>query len=78
MENNIKINGKFYLNNGIIIEEEVIFDEDNTNNDIENFIRDIKKQIKEGFKSDINFQFTFGYTMFRGKDISAVTFTVSE
>lgn len=73
MENDIKIIGKFYMKSGAVIEEEVVFDKDNDKEDIENFIKDIKYRVKEGFREDYNFQFTFGYTMFRGKDISAFT-----
>lgn len=76
MGNNIKIIGKFYLRNGIIIEEEVEFD--NSKEDVAKLIQDIKHKVKEGFREDYNFQFTFGYTVFRGEDISAVTFTSIE
>ena len=76
MENDVKIIGKFYMRNGAVIEEEVVFDKDNDKEVVENFIKDMKYKVKEGFREDYNFQFTFGYTMFRGKDISAVTFTV--
>lgn len=76
MENNVKIIGKFYMRSGVVIEEEVIFDKDNDKEVVEKFINDMKYRVKEGFREDYNFQFTFGYTIFRGKDISAVTFTV--
>ena len=76
MENDVKIIGIFYMRSGVVIEEEVVFDKDNDKEVVENFIKDIKYKVKEGFREDYNFQFTFGYTMFRGKDISAVTFTV--
>lgn len=78
MEKEVKIIGKFYMRSGVVIEEEVVFDKDNDKEVVENFIKDMKYRVKEGFREDYNFQFTFGYTMFRGKDISAVTFTVTE
>ena len=76
MEKEVKIIGKFYMRSGVVIEEEVVFDKDNDKEVVENFIKDMKHRVKEGFREDYNFQFTFGYTMFRGKDISAVTFTM--
>lgn len=76
MEKEVKIIGKFYMRSGVVIEEEVVFDKDNDKEVVEEFIKDMKYRVKEGFREDYNFQFTFGYTMFRGKDISAVTFTV--
>ena len=78
MEKEVKIIGKFYMRNGVVIEEEVIFDKDNDKEALGKFIEDIKYNIKEGFREDYDFQFTFGYTMFRGKDISAVTFVITE
>ena len=72
MNNDVAIIGTFYLKNGNIIEEEVTCDK----NDMENVIENIKSAIKEGFREDVNFSVTFGFTTFRGKDISAVTFTV--
>lgn len=76
MENDVKIVGKFYMRSGAVIEEEVVFDKDSDKEVVEKFIKDMKYRVKEGFREDYNFQFTFGYTMFRGKDISAITFTV--
>ena len=78
MEKELKIIGKFYMRNGVVIEEEVVFDKDNDKEVVEKFIEDMKHDIKEGFREDYDFQFTFGYTMFRGKDISAVTFVITE
>lgn len=78
MEKELKIIGKFYMRNGVVIEEEVVFDKDNDKEVVEKFIEDMKYNIKEGFREDYDFQFTFGYTMFRGKDISAVTFVITE
>lgn len=70
--NKLILKGKFYLKSGCIIEEKVVFDEDNKQEDIEEFIENTKDSIKEGFRDSINFQFTFGMTIFRGSDISAV------
>lgn len=78
MENDVKLIGKFYMKNGAIIENEVIFDKDNDKRIVENYIQDVKCQVKEGLGADCDFCITFGYTMFRGKDISAVTFTVED
>jgi hypothetical protein len=70
-----RIVGKFYMKSGAIIEEELAFDCDKES--AEKYINNLKnKVIKTGFREDYNFQFTFGSTMFRGKDISAVTLTV--
>ena len=74
MKNDLKIVGKFYMKSGVVIEEEVVFDKDNDEESIEKFIADIKYRIKEGFREDYNFQLTYGNTMFRGKDVSAVAF----
>lgn len=78
MNKDIKLIGKFYMKNGSVIEEEVVFDKENDMSVIDEFIKDIKHRIKEGFREDYNFQFTFGFTMFRGKDISAVQITMKE
>ena len=78
MENDVKLIGKFYMKNGTVIEDEVIFDKDNDKRTVENYIQDVKCQVKAGFREDYDFCITFGYTMFRGKDISAVTFTVED
>ena len=78
MKNDVKIIGKFYMRSGVVIEEEVIFDKNNDKEAVEDFIKDMKCGVKKGIRDNDNFQFTFGYTIFRGKDISAVTFTVIE
>lgn len=82
MEHDVKVVGKFYMRSGAVIEEEVVFDKDkdkdNDKEAVEKIIKNMMYTIKEGFREDYNFQITFGYTMFRGKDISAVTFTVKE
>lgn len=73
MDKEVTIVGKFYLKNGNVVSEKVVFDKDNRKEDIENFIKDIKYRIKEGFKENYNFQFTFGFTIFRGNELVAVT-----
>lgn len=78
MNKDIKLIGKFYMKSGSVIEEEVVFDKENDMSVIDEFIKDIKHRIKEGFREDYNFQFTFGFTMFRGKDISALQITMEE
>lgn len=78
MNKGIKLIGKFYMKSGSVIEEEVVFDKENNISVIDKFIKDIKHRIREGFREDYNFQFTFGFTMFRGKDISAVQITMEE
>lgn len=77
MENDVKIIGKFYMKNGAVIEEEVVLDKENEKEAVEEFIKDMQFAVKEGLREDCNFQFTFGYTVFRGSDISAVTFTTA-
>ena len=77
MENDVKIIGKFYMKNGAIIEEEIVLDKDNEKEAVEELIKDIQFTVKEGFRKDYDFQLTFGYTTFRGRDISAVTFTTA-
>ncbi len=65
----MNVKGTFYMKSGAIIEKEIIIDGDNPKKVIE----DLRYRIKEGFRKNYDFQFTFGYTMFRGKDLSAVT-----
>lgn len=74
MKSDLKIVGTFYLKNGAVIEEEVVFDKDNDETEVKNFIKNTKDSIKEGLQSDAEFYVSFGYTVFRGKDIAAVTF----
>ena len=73
MDKEVIIVGKFYLRNGNVIEEKVVFDKDNNKEDIENFIKCIKYRVEEGFRENYNFQFTFGFTTFRGSELAAVT-----
>lgn len=65
MENNVNIVGKFYLKNGIVIDEEVSV--------AESSIDELRDYIKKVCRSNEDHQITFGYTTFRVKDISAVT-----
>ena len=69
MNNEYSIKGTFYLKSGAVIEKEIVIESDNPKKVIE----DLRYRIKEGFRNDYNFQFVFGYTTFRGKDLSAVT-----
>lgn len=78
MEKDIKVIGKFYLKNGTVIGEEIVFDKDNDMEIIDKFIKEFQDSVKEGFRQGYDFQLTFGYTTFRGKDISAVTFATEE
>lgn len=73
MDKDVIILGKFYLKNGNIIEEKIVFDKDNDRNDIDSFINNTKDGIKKAFRDSINFQFTFGLTVFRGSELAAVT-----
>lgn len=73
MDKDIIILGKFYLKNGNIIEEKIVFDKDNDRNDIDSFINNTKDSIERAFRDNINFQFTFGFTVFRGSELAAIT-----
>lgn len=73
MDKDIIILGKFYLKNGNIIEEKIVFDKDNDRNDIDSFINNTKDSIERAFRDSINFQFTFGFTVFRGSELAAIT-----
>ncbi len=73
MEKDVTFLGKFYLKNGNIIEEKVVLDKENSREDIDNFINNTKEGIKLAFKEDVNFQFTFGFTTFRGSELAAIT-----
>ena len=75
MEKDVTIIGKFYLKNGAVLEESVVIDKDNEEEVVIQFIQAVKDAVKEGFRENCNFQITFGETIFRGTDISAVTFT---
>lgn len=75
MKKDVTIIGKFYLKNGAVLKESVVFDKDNEKEVVIQFIQSVKDAVKEGFRENCDFQITFGETIFRGTDISAVTFT---
>lgn len=72
MDKEVTIVGKFYLRNGNVIDEKIIFEKDDNKEDIEKTIKDVRDMIKKGFREDYNFQFTFGFTTFRGNELVAV------
>lgn len=72
MDKEVTIVGKFYLRNGNVIDEKIIFDKDDNKEDIEKTIKDVRDMIKKGFREGYNFQFTFGFTTFRGNELVAV------
>ena len=69
MNKEYSIKGTFYLKNGVVIEKEIAFKTDNPKKVIE----DLRCTIKDGFKYNRDFHLLFGYTVFRGSDLSAVT-----
>lgn len=77
MKNDIRFVGKFYLKSGAVIEDEVIIDKENDEETVQSFISDTKQMIKECLRDNIAAQITFGKTILRATDISAVTFTVT-
>lgn len=78
MNRELTILGKFYLKSGVVIKDKVVFDNENTKEEIEEFMDDLKEGIKTGFKEDMNFQFTFGFTTIRGSELAAFTMIVEE
>lgn len=72
-EKDMRVYGKFYLKNGIIIKEEIIFDKENSKERIDDFINNIEKQIDVAFEGNLDFTFTFGSTHFRGSEIAAIS-----
>ena len=78
MDKDLTILGKFYLKSGVIIEDKVIFDKENTKEEIKEFMDDLKQGIKTGFKENADFQFTFGFTTIRGSELAAFTMTAEE
>lgn len=76
LDKEITLAGKFYLKNGAVIEEKFVFDINNELPLVRETIENFKTEIKIGLEhEDGGFQISFGNTIFRGKDISAVTFT---
>ena len=69
MNNETSYKGTFYLKNGTVIEKTIIVNIKEGREGIERLM----EKIKRGFDNDNDFQFIFGYTIFRGKDLSAVT-----
>ena len=78
MNKEVTIVGKFYLRNGNVIDEKIIFGKDDNKEDTEKTIKDIRDMIKKGFREDYNFQFTFGFTTFRGDELVAVKLEEAE
>lgn len=78
MDKDLTILGKFYLKSGVIIEDKVVSDKVNTKEEIKDFMDNFKEAIKIGFKEDINFQFTFGFTTIRGSELAAFTMIEKE
>lgn len=78
MEKDLILLGKFYLKSGVIIEEKVVIVKENTEKEVKCFMDNLKKSIEIGFKEDINFQFTFGFTTIRGSELAAFTITEEE
>lgn len=78
MDKEVTIVGKFYLRNGNVIDEKIIFGKDDNKEDTEKTIKDIRDMIKKGFREDYNFQFTFGFTTFRGDELVAVKLEEAE
>jgi hypothetical protein len=78
MDKEVTIVGKFYLRNGNVIDEKIIFEKDDNKEDTEKTIKDIRDMIKKGFREDYNFQFTFGFTTFRGDELVAVKLEEAE
>ena len=78
MDKDFTVLGKFYLKSGVIIEDKVVFDKENTEEEIKEFMNNLKESIKIGFKEDMNFQFTFGFTTIRGSELAAFTMIAEE
>ena len=74
LDEKITIFGKFYLKSGVVIEDKIVFNVDSELSTICDEIDKIKKRIQNAFNEDYNLQISFGNTILRGKDISAVTF----
>jgi hypothetical protein len=77
MKNDRTFIGKFYLKSGAVIEDEIIIDKENDECIIKGLISDTKRLIKEAIKNGVEAQITFGNTILRATDISAVTFSVT-
>lgn len=75
MDKNFTFLGKFYFKNGIIIEDRMSDKYTNRDN-LENFIYELKIDIKNCFEENNNFQFTFGSTTIRCCELIAFTITI--
>lgn len=76
----MKIKGIFYLKSGNIIEEEVNINDyqdlqgSNVRDTAIIFMNKIQSGIRNNFKDNIDFEFSFGTFIIRGRDLSAVNF----
>lgn len=75
MGKDLTILGKFYLKNGIVIEDKVVYEKGHEGEDIrkgaENLVKAIRDGIELAFKENIEFNFSFGSIIFRGSEIVA-------
>jgi hypothetical protein len=70
----------FYLKSGLAIEDAVSLVEDTLQNQKEliKMIDKIKESIKETFRENVNGNISFGTTLVRSSDVSAVKFEESK
>lgn len=75
MENNMTYIGKFYLKSGQMIEEKVWFDKSENREDVNNYMHELVNNFKKSIRNnyDNTAVLTFGNTVFRISDISAMT-----
>ena len=79
LDKEITLTGKFYLKSGVVIEDVVVFDVKSDLIEVQKTIKKLQGDIADFLKDEsVSFQLSFGNTLFRGKDISAVTLTVKE
>lgn len=79
LDKEITLAGKFYLKSGVVIEDVVVFDVKSDLIEVQKTIKKLQDDIANFLKDkSVSFQLSFGNTLFRGKDISAVTLTVKE
>lgn len=72
----MKIRGTFYLNGGGIVKEIINTDDyENleTPEKIQKFIDDLRSLVKSGFKDRDNGQISFGFSIIKLADLSAIT-----
>lgn len=82
-EKDVTFIGKFYLKNGVVIEDKIIFDKNDTKHtkeEIKEFMGDFKESIKNEFKyNDNNLgYFTFGFTTIKVSELVAFTIIKEE